>query len=104
IRANRDLNLDGVTNDRPIGIDRNTGRLGRVLNVDARYVRFIPVGRIRGELFVECKNVFNNVNVNGVNRVVAVDVTGSPTAPLSSPGTSGYPLQRGVQAGLKVSF
>ncbi|PYQ55707.1 MAG: hypothetical protein DMF78_01140, partial [Acidobacteria bacterium] len=58
IRANRDLNLDGVTNDRPIGIDRNTGRLGRVLNVDARYVRFIPFGRVRGELFVEAKNIF----------------------------------------------
>ena len=24
IRSNRDLNLDGVQNDRPIGIDRNT--------------------------------------------------------------------------------
>ena len=104
IRANRDLNLDGVTNDRPIGIDRNTGRLGRVLNVDARYVRFIPFGRVRGELFVEAKNIFNNVNVSGVNRVVAVDAAGNPTAALAFPGTSGYPLQRGVQAGLKVSF
>jgi hypothetical protein len=104
IRANRDLNLDGVTNDRPIGIDRNTGRLGRVLNVDARYVRFIPLGRVRAELFVEAKNIFNNVNVNGVNRVVAVDAAGNPTAALAFPGTSGYPLQRGVQAGLKVTF
>jgi hypothetical protein len=40
IRSNRDLKLDGVQNDRPIDIDRNTGRLGRVLNVDMRYVRF----------------------------------------------------------------
>jgi hypothetical protein len=104
IRSNRDLNLDGVQNDRPIGIDRNTGRLGRVLNVDMRYVRFFPFGRLRPELFVEAKNVFNVVNVSGVSRVVAVDAVGNPTAPLAFPGTTGYPLQRGVQAGVKVSF
>jgi hypothetical protein len=104
IRSNRDLNLDGVQNDRPIGIDRNTGRLGRVLNVDMRYVRFIPLGRLRPELFVEAKNVFNVVNVSGVNRVVPVDVAGNPTAALAFPGTTGYPLQRGVQAGVKLSF
>jgi Carboxypeptidase regulatory-like domain len=104
IRSNRDLNLDGVQNDRPIGIDRNTGRLGRVLNVDFRYVRFFPFGRVRPELFVEAKNVFNVVNVSGVNRVVTVDAAGNPTAALAFPGTTGYPLQRGVQAGVKVSF
>jgi hypothetical protein len=104
IRSNRDLNLDGVQNDRPIGIDRNTGRLGRVMNVDLRYVRFFPFGRLRPELFVEAKNVFNVVNVSGVNRVVAVDALGNPTATLAFPGTTGYPLQRGVQAGLKLSF
>ena len=104
IRARTDLNLDGVTNDRPLGIGRNTGRLGRVLNVDARYVRFIPVGRVRAELFVEAKNIFNDVNVSGVNRIVSVDAAGNPTVPLVFPGTSGYPLQRGVQAGLKVEF
>ena len=104
IRSNRDLNLDGVQNDRPIGIDRNTGRLGRVMNVDLRYVRFFPFGRLRPELFVEAKNVFNVVNVSGVNRVVAVDALGNPTATLAFPGTTGYPLQRGVQAGVKLSF
>jgi hypothetical protein len=104
IRANRDLNLDGVNNDRPIGIERNSGRLGRVFNVDARYVRFIPLGsRLRSELFVEAKNIFNTENVAGVNRVVAVDAAGNPTAALAFPGTSGY-LQRNIQAGLKLSF
>ena len=43
IRSNLDLNLDGVTNDRPIGIERNAGRLGRVVNLDLRYSRFIPL-------------------------------------------------------------
>jgi hypothetical protein len=105
IRANRDLNLDGVQNDRPIGIDRNTGRLGRVFNVDARYVRFIPLGpRLRTELFVEAKNIFNTQNVASVNRVVAVDAAGNPTVSLSSlPQLSGY-LQRNIQAGLKLNF
>jgi len=104
IRANRDLNLDGVQDDRPIGIGRNTGRLGSVFNIDLRYVRFIPIGRVRPELFVEAKNITNHLNVSGVNRVVAVDPLGNPTAPLAFPGTTGYPLQRAIQAGLKVSF
>ena len=105
IRANRDLNLDGVQNDRPVGIDRNTGRLGRVFNVDARYVRFIPIGtHLRSELFVEAKNIFNTQNVASVNRVVAVDAAGNATVPLDSlPQLTGY-LQRNVQAGLKLVF
>jgi len=105
IRANRDLNLDGVQNDRPIGIDRNTGRLGRVFNVDARYVRFIRLGaHLRSELFIEAKNLFNTQNVASVNRVVAVDAAGNATVPLDSlPQLTGY-LQRNVQAGVKLAF
>jgi hypothetical protein len=104
IRANPDLNLDGVTNDRPIGVERNSGRLGRVFNVDARYVRFVPLGgRLRSELFVEAKNIFNTQNVAGVNRVVIVDGAGNPTMPLAFPGTLGY-QQRNIQAGFRVSF
>ena len=104
IRANRDLNLDGVQDDRPVGINRNTGRLGSVFNIDLRYVRFLSLGRVRPELFVEAKNITNHLNVSGVNRVVAVDTLGNPTAALAFPGTTGYPLQRGIQAGVKVSF
>ena len=29
VRSNLDLNQDGVTNDRPLDIERNSGRLGR---------------------------------------------------------------------------
>ena len=103
IRANRDLSLDGIQNDRPIGIERNSGRLGRVFNVDARYVRFLPLGRLRAELFVEAKNLFDTQNVASVTRVVAVDAVGSPSAALAFPGLTGY-LQRNVQAGLKLLF
>ena len=38
-----DLNGDGVTNDRPNGVERNAGRLGRVFYLDLRYSRFIPI-------------------------------------------------------------
>jgi hypothetical protein len=103
IRANRDLNLDGIQNDRPIGIERNSGRLGTVFNVDARYVRFVPLRHVRLELFAEAKNLFNTENVATVNRVVAVDAVGNPSAPLAFPGLTGY-LQRNVQAGLKLLF
>jgi hypothetical protein len=106
IRANRDLNGDGVLNDRPIGIERNAGRLGRVLNVDARYVRFVRfTDRVRAELFVEAKNIFNTENVASVNRVVAVDTAGNPTTPIPAEfaGIGGY-QQRQAQVGVKLSF
>ena len=93
IRSNRDLNQDGLQNDRPNGISRNTGRLGRVLNVDARYSRFVALGRrVRAELFAEAKNLFDTENVASVNRVVQVDPLGNLMAalPAEFPGTGGY--------------
>ena len=105
IRSNQDLNRDTLSNDRPLDIERNTGRLGRVFNVDARYSRFIPFGRVRAELFGEAKNLFNTENVAAVNRVVATDAAGNPLAALPSPfpPTGGY-QQRQFQIGAKVSF
>jgi hypothetical protein len=106
IRSNQDLNKDGVNNDRPVGIERNSGNLGRVLNLDLRYSRFIPFsGTMRGELFFEAKNLFNTQNVSGVNRVVTTDALGNPSSPIPStfPGTSGYD-QRQMQLGVKFSF
>ena len=115
IRSNRDLNGDGVNNDRPLGVERNSGRLGTVFNVDLRYSRYIPLtGRAKGELFVEAKNLFNRQNIAGVNRVVATDAAGNATVDISNvtatgtlgqpfTGTSGYD-QRVAQVGVKVSF
>ncbi len=106
IRANRDLNGDGVLNDRPIGVERNAGRLGRVFNVDARYVRFVRfTDRVRAELFVEAKNIFNTESVASVNRIVAVDTAGNPTTPIPAEfaGIGGY-QQRQAQVGVKLSF
>ncbi|MBX7187741.1 MAG: carboxypeptidase regulatory-like domain-containing protein [Vicinamibacteria bacterium] len=117
IRTNRDLNGDGnASNDRPLGIERNSGRLGNVINVDARYVRTIPLGgRRKLEVFGEGKNIFNRLNVSGVNRVVATDALGNPTvaipatliacgSPAITPcATAGYD-QRSLQVGAKISF
>ena len=118
IRSNLDLNQDGLTNDRPLGVGRNTGRFGSVFNLDARYVRFIPLGqRFRAELFVEAKNVFNTgcsvpaeyascrINISAVNRVVTTNAAGEPLAAIPDPfaGTAGY-QQRQVQVGAKLSF
>ncbi len=111
IRSNLDLNSDGLTNDRPIGVERNAGRLGRVLNLDLRYSRFVPLaGSQRVELFFEAKNLFNAQNISGVNRVVTTTADGIPVSPLVTSasdypdaGKSGYD-QRQMQLGAKFIF
>src|SRR3954451_13401909 len=111
IRSNLDLNGDGVLNDRPNGLERNAGRLGRVLNLDLRYSRFVPIAaNHRAELFFEAKNLFNTENIAGVTRVISTDALGNPIAPISlrggdypNAGKSGYD-QRTMQLGFKYSF
>jgi hypothetical protein len=111
IRSNLDLNQDGLPNDRPLDIERNAGRLGRVVNLDLRYSRFIPLrDAMKGELFFEAKNLFNTANISGVNRVVRTSALGVPESALAFNG-SDYPIagrsaydQRTMQLGLKFSF
>ena len=117
IRSNRDLNADGFTNDRPNGVERNSGELGRVFNVDFRYSRFFPLAdRVRLELFVESKNTFNTANVRSVNSVVTTDTLGNPVGTLPSgscevkgstdgcfPVTGVYQSQQ-FQLGAKLTF
>jgi hypothetical protein len=106
IRSNQDLNRDGQTADRPLGIDRNTGRLGNVVYLDLRYSRFIPLPNTqRIELFFEAKNLFNTENIASVNRVVTTDAAGNLSAPLPDPfpPTGGYD-QRQMQLGVKFVF
>ncbi len=116
IRTNRDLNGDlNTSNDRPLGIGRNTGRLGKVINVDARYVRFIPFGKRRLEIFGEAKNLLNKANISGVNRVVGTDALGNPTtaipttiircgSPAITPCATATYDARSLQIGAKISF
>ncbi|MEO7273642.1 MAG: TonB-dependent receptor [Vicinamibacterales bacterium] len=111
VRSNLDLNGDGVTNDRPLDVERNAGRLGRVLNLDLRYSRFVPLSAARRlELFFEAKNLFNTQNLSGVNRVVTTNAAGVTASPLllegsayPDPGKSGYD-QRAMQLGVKFMF
>jgi hypothetical protein len=110
IRSTQDLNKDSLTNDRPVGLDRNVGRLGPVFYVDLRYSRFIPVRANRIELFLEAKNLFNTENVAGVNRAIATDALGNPSGPIlvqgddyPTAGKTGYD-QRLLQLGLKFAF
>jgi hypothetical protein len=106
IHSTADLNKDGQLNDRPNGIERNSGRLGRVLDLDLRYSRFVPAGGgRRGELFFEAKNLFNTRNVASVNRSIVTDALGAPTSaiPTTFAGTSGYD-QRTMQLGVKFLF
>ena len=116
IRTNRDLNGDGnAANDRPLGIGRNTGRLGSSVTLDGRYVRFFNFGKRRLEIFGEGKNLLNRLSVSTVNRVVATDAAGNPTVTIPSTITQcGSPAvppcataaydQRSLQIGAKITF
>jgi hypothetical protein len=111
IRTIDDLNGDGVANDRPAGLERNAGRLGRFVDADLRYSRFVPIrGAQRAELFFEAKNLFNTQNIAGVNRVIKTDALGNPATTLflngadyPVAGKSGYD-QHLIQLGFKYSF
>jgi hypothetical protein len=106
IRAATDLNADGITADRPNGIARQSGELGSYLQFDGRYSRFVPIGRrVKAELFVEAKNLFNRENTRAVNSVVATDPLGNPTAgiPDEFQVTATYE-PRQLQLGVRVQF
>ena len=106
IRSNLDLNGDGVSNDRPLNVQRNTGRLGTLVTLDLRYSRFVPVrADTRAEVFFEAKNLFNRQNIASVNRVVTTDAAGNPLSaiPATFAGTAGYD-QRLMQVGFKITF
>jgi hypothetical protein len=109
IPANRDLNGDGISSDRPIGVDRNSLYLPARKNVDMRYTRWIPFGgSTRAEIIMELKNVFNTVEMSGITTTTAVDAAGNPTAPIATDpyqfvNPSGYE-QRKFQLGFKFRF
>jgi hypothetical protein len=110
IPANRDLNGDGVTSDRPLFVARNSLYLAARKNVDLRYTRFIPIrGSVRAEVIAELKNVFNTEQLANITTTTAVDALGNPTAgaiptdPYQFVNPSGYE-QRKFQLGFKVRF
>jgi outer membrane receptor protein involved in Fe transport len=109
ILANQDLNGDNTSSDRPLFISRNSIYMPWRKNMDMRYTRWIPIrASVRGEVIVELKNVFNTVQMSGVNTTVKTDLAGNPLAalstnPLDYPNPSGFE-QRKLQLGFKVRF
>ena len=109
IVSNQDLNKDGVSSDRPLGVDRNSLYLAARKNVDFRYTRSIPIaGTLRGEVIAEVKNLFNTQQLSGINTTTAVDSVGNPTSTIQSDpyqfvNPSGYE-QRKFQLGFRVRF
>ena len=117
LASNRDLNNDGNTADRPLGIDRNTIYLPMRKNADMRFSRFFQIGHGRRiEVQGEFKNVFNNVQTSNITTVVTVNTLGQiidangalvTTAPSTKgadyPGTAGFE-QRKFQLGFKLYF
>lgn len=109
IRANRDLNGDATSSDRPLFITRDSLYLPWRKNIDMRYTRSVPIrGGIQGQVIVELKNVFNTPQLASVNSTVVVDAAGNPTTPIPNVATgfvnpSGFE-QRKLQLGFKVRF
>lgn len=109
IPANRDLNGDGISSDRPLFVARASMYLPARKNVDLRYTRWIPVrGSARAEIIAELKNVFNTVEMSNINTTTVVDALGNPatsipTDPYQFVNPSGYE-QRKFQLGFKVRF
>src|SRR6185295_5798323 len=107
--ANLDLNGDGVTSDRPLGVARNPLYLPVRKNVDLRYTRWIPIrGSSRAEFIAELKNVFNTLQMANINTTIAVDTLGNPVAaiptdPFLFVNPSGYE-QRKLQLGFRFRF
>jgi hypothetical protein len=117
LAGNRDLNLDGINNDRPLDIPRNNIYLPARSNVDLRYSRFFALGGTRRfEVQAEFKNIFNIEQVSNITTTVTVNTAGQivdstgavVTTPPSTngndyPATSGYE-QRKFQLGFKFFF
>lgn len=82
VASNRDLNLDGFNNDRPLFVARNSMNVPPRWNVDLRYSRFFKLGNVRKiEVQAEFKNLFNTEQITAVNNTLEVDVDGYPVEP-----------------------
>jgi hypothetical protein len=109
IAGTRDLNGDGVVNDRPLGIARNSLYMPVQKNLDVRFTRAIPIrGSVRAEVIAELKNAFNFEQLASVTTTTIVDALGNPTTPIpTEPYQFVNPTgaeQRKFQLGFKVRF
>jgi hypothetical protein len=107
VGGNRNLNNDPTIPNslqRPLFIGRNTYRGPATRQFDLRYSRFLPAReRWRPEFFAEFTNLFNTVNVTGVNTIAAVDAQGTILAAPPFAYTAALD-QRLLQFGFRLNF
>jgi len=96
IQLPNDRNGDGVFNDRPIGIGRNTGRGFDYRTLDLRLSRMFPLNsRVSIETLVDAFNMLNRANYQVPNNIITSPTFGQPTA-VNDP--------RQLQLGLRLLF
>jgi hypothetical protein len=105
--SNRVLNGDEsiqATLQRPLFVGRNTLRAPALAQINIRYGRKLPVWeRLETELFVECSNLFNRINITGLDTIAMVDQSGRIVA--NAPMTPTSALEsRTFQIGLRWSY
>lgn len=107
IGSNRNLNNDPTIPNafqRPLFIGRNTYRGPATKQFDLRYSRYFPIReRWRPEFFAEFTNLFNSVNVTGVNTTAVVDAQGNILTPPPYAYTAALD-QRLLQFGIRLNF
>jgi outer membrane receptor protein involved in Fe transport len=81
IQLPNDRNGNGVFNDRPIGVGRNTGRGFDYRTLDLRLSRTFPLtSRVSIETLVDAFNVLNRANYQVPNNIITSPTFGQPTA------------------------
>lgn len=96
-----DLNRDGVVNDRPLGLERNSFRAYDFFVIDFRLTKILAVGgKRRVELVAEAFNLLNRINYDAVNTSYGTGT--APVATFRAPVSAYDPRQ--FQLGAKISF
>lgn len=96
-----DRNFDTNNNDRPVGVDRNTGEGFNYASLDLRLSRrFDLTEKLRLETIVEGFNILNRANLQVPNNTFGSGVT--PLASFGQATAAADPRQ--IQFGLRLSF
>lgn len=85
IVSNRDLNRDGLLNDRPSWLARNSASTGRTATVDVKVSQQLwSSQRTTVRTFVSVKNLFNTTNPSTIRRVLPTDINGDAQKDMST--------------------
>jgi hypothetical protein len=91
-----DDNRDGQSNDRPVGVSRNSLRGSPYFDADVRLSKVLPLRRTRLELMAEVFNVTNHANLTDYSGVQSRPTT------FEQPASAGPPRQ--LQLGVRFDF